>query len=172
MMMRALQAGGMDIAFHPELEDVLEVSMAEQFSVNFPNQEQYVDRVVKIMPPPWGGLLKMPPGKYKIVWLHRDSDQRWMSWAKLQEGCADITTVTELARELKHHKMGKDYHDARAAETLEIMRQRRDVVGIAEFGYDWVIENPLKTFTGLREQGWPVDPNEAATVPVPQQKVA
>jgi len=168
MMMEALRAGGMDIVFTPDLEDCLEVSMKEQYAVGFPDPQVYEGKAVKIMPPPWGGLLKMPPGEYKIVWLDRDSDQRWFSWAKLQKGCEGVTTVTELARELKHHKMSRLYHDARAAETLKIMQQRLDVVNTAEFRYDWVVENPLLAFTALHDLGWPIDPALAAQVPTSQ----
>ena len=169
MVMKALEAGGMDVAYDRKTRQKdMEFSLTVQWSAGFPDPVQFEGHVVKIFPPPWGGLLKIPAADsdtYKILWIDRPAEERWDSFVKLQNQLWKFKRLTEMRIEMKKSGMDFKYFDARAAEALAIMQRRIDVADIVFMDYQEIVEKPLETFEYLRECGWPVEPITASAVP-------
>lgn len=180
MMMQALIAGGLEGRY--VRKDNYEMGLKEQYSVGFPGQA-YDNCVVKALPPPWGGGLKLASRDaedgYKVVWVHRPGVDRWKSFLRLRKAAYQkIKTMADVHMELRSImaeveqnvptswkvRLAADYCDGRATETLAIMKQRRDMQ-VIELNYDQICADPLYAFSKLEYNGWPITPMAAAQVP-------
>tara|TARA_R100000501_G_C2593450_1_gene92695 strand:+ start:147 stop:743 length:597 start_codon:yes stop_codon:yes gene_type:complete len=171
MVMKALKAGGMKVAYDNRRENDLEFPLSVQWSSNFPPLD-FDGHAVKIFPPPWGGLLKLPAssGGYKICWVDRPADERWDSFLRLQNKLWKFKNLTEMHQEIKKSGMDFDYFDHRALEAMLIMEQRRDVKSIVKLRYNFILDHALEAFEMLRAEEWPVQPIMAAAVPDKRKK--
>jgi len=169
MVMKALGKGGMKLAYDKSTrQNDMEFSLSVQWSAGFPHVDQFDGHVVKIFPPPWGGLLKIPgadPQTYKILWIDRPAEERWESFLKLQNRLWKFKNLTEMHQEIKKSNMDFDYFDDRAREALGIMQRRMDVADITIMDYSDIVNEPLEMFDYLADHGWPVTPLLAAAVP-------
>lgn len=173
MMMSALDAGGMDCVWGRAYDR--EVGLKEQYGAGFPDPEKYDGKVVKALPPPWGGGLKLIAGDYKVVWIHRPAIFRWKSFLKLQKRAYDVKTMADVHMELRtafkqeggDHRavtINAEYCEARAKETLGVMGIRNDM-DVLRIDYDDICSDPLNVFTWMQEEGWPIAPLAAAQIP-------
>ncbi len=177
VMMQSLQAGGLDIVYseaseksadaqaigeyHPNPGGHREVSLEDQSVIGFPALQTYDNLAIKIYPPPAGRLTNIIAGEYKIVWMHRPAAERWPSFMMAHR-------VNPLVMAAYHGTPEGDElestRDAQSQEALWIMKQRRDCT-VDEMSYDAVLGDPLGAFQWLAGQGWPIDPEKAATIP-------
>lgn len=177
MMMQALQAGGMEIVSSPESERIanieqdgdyhpnpggrFELTAMEQCCTGFPDPKIYDNKVIKVFPDPWGPLCRIVAGDYKIIWLHRQSTQRWASFFRAHEKQPLLWCGHPDDVRYRH------YRDLRAQEALGIVLIRSDCI-VARVSYDYVLEHAGEVFDSLAEAGWPIDPEAAARIPRPE----
>lgn len=160
MLVRSLCKGGMTTICSREHRDVLEVSLLEQRSVGFP-QDVYEDHVIKLFGGAWGALNSLIPGDYRVVWLHRPSEERWPSFHR-SENDPDLKKWT--SGDQKKGREAEKYRDGKSMESLSILYLRPDVE-VLELDYPEVCQNPLKAFKLLKKNGWPIDPLKCAEIP-------
>ena len=94
-----------------------------------------------VIPPPFDGL------SYFVCSMRRERDEVTASWWRTFGSPFD-TKRFELAEEM-----------------LDYMRDWGHA--ITEVDYNRTIEDPLKTFLHLEEEGWPIDPRKAAVLVEP-----
>lgn len=105
-----------------------------------------------------GKLIKTPlyqwqqiePGNYLVVLIERLPQERALSWQKAF-GFAQEDPVM-----IEQNELG-----------LANLLARTDVK-LARFRYHEVIQEPLRHFKQLKAQGWPIDPNKAASLVDPR----
>lgn len=185
MMMDALTAGGLnpcakvkrDMAlgkhagggYHPNPNGFYELEHSDYKDINFPRK--FEGQLIKVL---FGGLYKLVPGNYKIVFMRRNQEESRQSYEaffgqpspkivgdiyhKHPSGSTGPMTIDQLnaAHQSSHFKQIMD-------NCFGIMEQRRDV-DITQLNYRDVVENPLKIFQILNQTGWPIDPVKAAGV--------
>jgi hypothetical protein len=161
MMMRCLEAGGLEAVYAPGRdssmnqrfgdeyylpnEDGFYELMAEQYrSSDFPSA--YEGKLVKSLR---GGMLQLPAGAYRIVYMRRDGEETRQS--------AQAIFSTDMPPEWA------EMVDRETEKTIGILRQRRDCA-VSEVWYRDVIDEPLPVFVRLAGGGWPIDPCKAAAV--------
>ena len=172
MMMECLQAGGIRLEFDEDCNNSIkranwdeptsnphgyfEITMENQFNMGFPLALRFSGKAIKVFPPPWGGLLRIIPGNYKIIWMHRKYEDRWNSYFKFHYGA-----VLDWGQ--MNNQSFMQYRDARATETLEIMKLRSDC-DVIEMQYDRILQTPQEAFEFLAADNYPIDPKLSASI--------
>ena len=164
MMMAALQAGGMTLAYNPEREAGIEdhaMSQASGFNPSgvwelAPYQLKsdlfpiaYDGQVVKLV---WDWLKWMKPyeGGYQVISMMRHPEEVHQSYE---------ATVNPGRLQIRHNYMD------RLNAVNELLMSREDVDELIAVNYEGVIENPNMTFQYLSDSGWPVNWEAAAEIP-------
>jgi len=166
MMMRSLIAGGMDASFSRERdqrmnamwgeadvpdgyvpnEDYYELDTADYQAHDFP--AQFEGKLIKCL---WGAVDRMLPTlRYRIIFMRRPTEEIRASMIAafgMQEETAD------------------PHFEKRLRRVIDCLRDRRSVLSVDEVWLGDVMKNPVATFKRLRNHGWPVDPDAAASVP-------
>ena len=158
MLMQALQAGGMKIYYNKKTEAIkqrwatpdykanpkgfFELSGAEVRADDFP--AKYKGQAIKLL---HDGLKRLPVGKYKIIYLLRDPKEIEQSIKKVWG---------------KNMTLKKENYWKWMAKGQEYMKNRRDIEYVV-YNYEEIISWPLKIFKELKEKGWPIDPESAAS---------
>ena len=188
MMMQALHAGGMKIAFSPSENTEAEqrhqrtgydANPGGRFEVarglidpyNFPKTLQGAAVKCLCWPhTPFGwGLFRYPPFEalttrpdmtfdYRVVWLHRPAAARWASWRKSSEEL--LFNHVPVTQELQA------FRDACANLVLGVLKDKPE--RLLEWDYDAIIDDPRPVFDALVGKGWPIDPQKAAAVVNPK----
>lgn len=165
MMMKALEAGGMDAKYRasrdemknrfadehydPNIGGLYELERADYQKPDFPRG--YEGKLIKAlqMGP---GRMKVMPGGIRVVFMRRDPEEQRQSYQAFfgQDGF----TVDQI--------------NQRVAESLEACYNRRDT-SVLELWYANVIEQPRATFERVRAfLGVPLDIDAAVAVVDPQ----
>ena len=167
MMAHALHTGGLPIVFMPLNDSQFNIPFSDPVKGYKPNPngffsmegyidyqypsfyDQYQGKLLKI---PRVALRELPPGKYKIIYMERDTDEILRSYRSFI-GFRDWNTV-ETSVYLKEEILGAE---------LRLLKKRGDVE-VLTVNYRDVIKNPSKTFERIRDFGFPIDPEKAASV--------
>ena len=160
MMMKALNAGGMKVAYSENREkrmlllndgnfiankEFLEIENDEHLEVNFPLQ--YDGKLIKMM---YSSIYYLCPHAYKIVFMLREYTEIEESWGRVWED--------KLKPSLTH---GKYYQ--KMSQVLKIMQARKDI-DYEIFLYEEVVKEPLKHFNILKAKGWQIDTQRASKI--------
>ena len=169
MMMRALGAGGMDLAYDPARDEMneqwgdesykpneggfFELSSASYKSADFPLA--YKGKLIKAL---FGALYRLPVWKYNIVMMVRDPEEIRQSYeAFFSKACPRVA--------------GKPFAEDSYYDTVRWwsgqLDNRRDV-RLTLLHYRTVVENPVGSFLKLKNNGWPIDAYAAAHVVNPE----
>ena len=161
MMMQALQAGGMpisyseardrtvrgsrrDVWYDPNPTGLFEVEPPPTDDLEFPRQ--YEGYAIKVL---WPGVLRMAQHDYRIALMHRDPEEIRQSLEAFNN------------RDL----FGKfPYTAAKWLRLRDHLVTRADVRSLHTVDYADAVENPQRTFELLRDAGWPLDSQAAATI--------
>ena len=161
MMMRCLEAGGLeaiydkgrdsrmnqrlgDGMYKPNADGFMEMSAEDYRAKDFP--KAYEGKLIKCLR---HGVLKLPAGEYRIVYMRRDGEECRQS----AQAIFSAALMPEFAEIVD-----------RETETISgILEQRRDCK-VVQVWYRSALENPLDTFTHLVNEGWPIDPVKAAAI--------
>ena len=160
MMMHALKEGGMTVTSSPEREAFGQASSDAHYQVNpggmfelpiaaleapdFPGT--YVGRVVKVVIP-WLHVLKSVEGlRYKILFMHRDSEEIRQDYEAAFDRRVTCQTI-----------------DAQVRDGLRGLQARADM-DLLVVPYRSIVFHPAFWMQQIRWAGWPIDPTKAATV--------
>lgn len=141
MMMKALEAGGMDAAYH---DDLYELYKTEYEEWDFP--KKYDGKLIKALAPGVLGMSVMP--EIKIVFMRRDVDE-----------------IVESHNSYLPQFLSRDHLDDCIERTVEQLWNRKDVVSIDEMWYRDVLKYPKEHFMML---DWPVDVESAVKMVDPE----
>lgn len=161
MMMRCLEAGGMDVAFSDSHEYLNDIYRSEEYLPNGngfyapPDDiyseniaEKYNGRVFKF---PFRMLLNIPDtGKYNVLFLKRDPDEIRASMARFMpyESWGMDAVVLEL-------------YDEVVDSIIDIVSKKSNVK-LTVLNYSDVVKNPKVEFQKLLDNGWNFDTEKAA----------
>jgi len=161
MMMKALEAGGLEAAFNPSRNEMnkefgdkdykpnvggfYELERREYNQPNFPRM--YEGKLLKCL---WGGLTKFVVGDYKVVFMKRDPEEIRQSYEAFFGGQAPPS--------LKRY-------DEIMKESIAMLLNRKDTQLII-LNYRDVLENPRKEFEKLKD--WSIDIEKCVEVVSPE----
>lgn len=162
MMMKALEAGGLETAFNPVRDKMNEQHGDDDYKPNvggfyelhrteyrqdgFPRM--YQGKLLKCL---WGGLQKFVVGNYKVVFMMRDPEEIRQSFEAFFNGQAPPTLE-------KYNEIMKD--------TIDMLKNRKDTQ-LTILKYRDVINNPRKEFQKLRDVGWEIDIDKCVSIVKP-----
>jgi hypothetical protein len=155
MMMRCLQAGGMDAVYSPDrshemnekwgddaykpTDEYYELYRHEYLENRL--QEKYDCRLVKAL---WGAVLRIPPGEYRVIFMRRPVEE--------------IRSSLLAFFGMDSNPLGWENLDAQLDGVIGVLRDRKSVLSVHEVQYHTVLSDPLEVFKHLHDEGWPIDP--------------
>lgn len=162
MMMRALEAGGLEAVYSTRRDEEMNARWGD--ADYKPNDsyyeldaedylrgdlgERYEGKLVKCL---WGGALRLAPGDYRVVFMRRPASEIRISLMAFFGSDYAATQFPDL--------------DKAMDGAVAVLRDRKSFRSVDEIRYHDVLIDPLKVFRGLAENGWPIDPDKAAAVP-------
>jgi len=167
MMMKALEAGGMEAVYNPIRENLNKFHGDEYYQPNgggfyelqrheyrhrdFPLM--YEGKLIKML---FKGLtrLRVLPTGYRVVFMQRDPEeilQSYDAFFQVQGGIPEQV-----------HAVINDYYPM-MNDNLARLRNRKDTE-VVTLWYRAVVENPIGAFEYLWDSGWPIDPQKAAAI--------
>lgn len=161
MMMAALKAGGMELAwtgererhnwqdgsYRPNAGGLYELPTTEQWQPGWPRQHD--GKVIKCLVR-W--IRHLAVHEYRVLWMRRDPEEIRQSY---RAAFGVETTCERIEQE--------------SDEALAMLMNRRDVKDIRILDYIEVIAEPEEAFSFLQWQGWPICAERAASVVDPKQ---
>ena len=164
MMMRCLEAGGMDVVMGERRNKLAEHCSDDDYKMN-PDLVLYEltvqeslqpwtyqhGKVVK-MPTPW--LNKMPTlaGDVTVVYMRRDPEECRQSYQAALDPKFKMTTERVAAM-----------------QEWGVREWKRRSASVLQLEYTEVLKHPERTFLLMQRNGWPVEPVSAAAVVDPEQ---
>lgn len=158
MMMKALEAGGIEVVARESREEMREKYKDEFYDPNegglyeleykdmstpdFPSQ--YKGKLIKVLNAGNAKMDVMP--KLKIVYMRRSFEEIRQSYQAF------------FNRELK---ITEEFFYKNVEKNIRLLQNRKDV-DLTILYYRDVIENPIKAFSLLEENGWPINPQKCA----------
>lgn len=165
MMMRALEAGGMETCYKqsrdvmkdrfadkhydPNIGGLYELERRDYGEFGFP--EKYKGKLIKALNMGVPRMAVMPEG-VRVVFMRRDTEEIRQSYDAF----------------FGHQLANIEHLERNMADIIERIGNRRDVLSLDVFWYRDVVVEPLKHFNTLREHGWPIDVGEAVAIVDPQ----
>lgn len=167
MMMRALEAGGLEAVYAPSREDMrrkysdsdydpnegglYELEREQYQAIDFPRA--YDGKLIKCLNMGVVTMATMPYG-IMCVFMRRDVEEIRQSYDAFfgkQLGMLDPETFQR-----------------RMDLIVERIENRWDVTSLTQLWFRQVVDNPMMYFRQLAEEGWPIDPVKAAAVVNPE----
>lgn len=159
MMMKALEAGGMKAVYSSRRDEELNRIWGE--ADYLPNdayyeleaedylsgklEEKYPNCLIKCL---YGGLLRFPPGEYRVVFMRRPVEEIRMS---LLAFFGDDQAVRQTPN-----------FDKLMEGVIAILRDRKSFLTVDVVNYHDMVSNPEKTLSSL---SWPIDVKAASLIP-------
>jgi hypothetical protein len=163
MMMRALEAGGLETFSRSSRDDYRKRFKDEHYDPNegglyeleskdltedFPIQ--FKGKLIKCLMGALDKVAVMP--KIKIIFMRRDTEEIRQSYQAFFG---------------KQFDLSDDKFLPRVERTIASLLNRKDVE-LTVLWYRDVVQNPEQTFSDLAEKGWPIDPTKAAVIVKPE----
>ena len=159
MMMRAMEAGGLEAVYSKRRDDEMNARWGDADYKPNDNyyelededysrgefESRYSGKLIKCL---WGGALRLPPGDYRIVFMRRPAAEIQMS---LLAAFGTDSAATQYS----------DFDRAMDA-VVEILRDRRSFRSVDVLNYRDVLERPKESLASLN---WPIDVEAAAAIP-------
>jgi len=167
MMMKALEAGGLETAYKqsreemrlkfadehydPNIGGLYELERADYQEKGFP--KKYAGKLIKALNMAIPGMDVMDD-RIKVVYMRRDTEEIRQSYDAFF-GHQLNKKVIENLQEIQ-------------SNIIERIKNRKDVLSINVFWFRNVINNPLKHFNILKQNGWNIDVEKAVEVVDPE----
>lgn len=174
MMMKALEAGGLDAEYQqsrdvmkarfadehydPNIGGLYELERKDYLSPGFP--KQYEGKLIKALNMEYqneGGVvksMKVMPNGIRVVFMKRDPEEIRQSFDAFFGRQLPEEQIETLAQ--------------RWETCIERIENRKDVLSLDVFWYRDVVRKPEKYFKKLKETGWPIDVKKAVSVVDPK----
>lgn len=165
MMMRAMEAGGMQAVYSKARDTEMNARWGEADGSYVPNDSyyelaaedyrgpefpgQYEGKLIKCL---IGGALRLPVGECRVVVMRRPAREIALS---LRAFFGSVPAQVE-----------REGFDEQMARSIEILRDRRSFLTVDEVWYGDVIANPAAV---LGKLNWPIDIDKAARIPSRKQ---
>lgn len=137
--------------YRPNPDSLYEIEPALMRKPGFPLE--YEGKVLKVVVP-FLHRLAINPSGYRVVFMRRDPreivESYMAAFGSDNYGLVEAVVIERV-----------DY-------SLQYLRNRRDVNDVSEFWYRDILSAPLAAFQSLASDGWPIDPQVAATVVQPE----
>jgi len=165
MMMRALEAGGMQACYRQSREDMRKRYADEHYDPNFGGLYElerkdyqkwdfprgYEGKLIKALSLGVPQMDVMPDG-IRVVFMRRHPEEIRQSY------------LAFFNRDLR----GTERLDERMEHIIARIENRRDVLSMDVLWYREVVERPLECFERLRDRGWPIDVKAAVATVNPE----
>lgn len=162
MMMQALEAGGMEAVYSKRRDEEMNARWGDaEYKPNDSYYEldhedylrgdlgqRYDGKLVKCL---WGGVLRLPPGDYRVVFMRRPA-------AEIRTSLLAFFGSDYAARQFPDL-------DKMLDTVIDILRDRKSFRSVDVLRYREVLDNPFAAFTKLRNSGWPINVRAAAQIP-------
>lgn len=164
MVMKALEEGGMvavyrqsreemrlrhaDEHYDPNIGGLYELERTDYSEWDFP--EKYKGKLIKALNSAVPRMAVMP--SIKVVFLRRDAEEVRQSFNAFFGGQLQKTDDLDKGME----------------DVIKRIQNRKDVKSLDVFWYREFLNNPLKHLLTLKEHGWPINIEKAASVINPQ----
>ena len=161
MMMRALEAGGMDACYKqsrdvmknrfadehydPNIGGLYELERQDYREFGFP--QKYEGKLIKALNNAVPRMAVMPHG-IRVVFMRRDTEEIRQSYDAFFD--QQLRNINHLDRNME--------------DIIERIRNRKDVLSLDVLWYRKVLESPLEHLKTLRMNAWPIDAKAAASV--------
>ena len=159
MMMRCLQAGGLDAVYQegrdkmndkfgdddyqPNKDGFYEMFRVDYQQPHFPRM--YAGRLIKCL---FSGLPTMVVHDYKVVFMLREHEE-----------------IRQSYEAFFHQELGmkKNTYTEAMQESIDLLHNRKDTHATV-LQYRDVVKNPQENFEVLRNNGWPINVSKAVSV--------
>lgn len=159
MMMQALEAGGLEAVYSKRRDEEMNKRWGD--ADYLPNDsyyeldaedyirgdlhQRYDGKLVKCL---WGGIMRLPPGEYRGVFMRRPASEiRTSLMAFFGSDCA-VRQFSDFDRTME--------------TVIDVLRDRRSFKSVDVLWYRDVLERPRECFASLN---WPIDVDAAAAIP-------
>ena len=165
MMMRALEAGGMEACYRQSRDEMKSRYADEHYNPNdgglyelepqdyrrwgFP--QSYEGKLIKALTMGVPRMAVMEHG-IRVVFMRRDVEEIRQSYLAFFDH--ELQNIEHLERNM--------------ADIIQRIGNRKDVLSLDVFWYRQVVEQPLRHFELLESHGWPVDVAASVAVVDPQ----
>ncbi len=166
MMMEALIAGGMDASYskvrakrmndkwgdedkvhgYQPNKEYYELDPADYKALNFPHDHE--GKLIKCL---WRGAAVMNNGQYRCIFMRRP---------RIEIERSLMAFFGRVADPVKHLAF-----DESIDNVVAVIRDRRSFISVDEVWYADILNAPGSVFERLANNGWPIDPIKAASVP-------
>lgn len=162
MMMRALDAGGMQPVFSKAKDERMhakygkemnadgfyELEIKDFYQPGFPAMHE--NKVLKCL---YGGVLYLPPPhEYRVIFMRRPAEQIKRSMVKALGYSHDLLDDPKNFQKEMHR-------------ICLCLRDRRSVQSVTEVWMRDAVEHTEPTFAQIKDDGWPIDVVKASAVP-------
>lgn len=168
MMMKALEAGGLEASYQQSREEMREKFADDKYDpnvgglyelekkdyqkMNFP--KDYEGNLIKTLNTGIPNMSVMPNG-IKVIFMRRDVEEIRQSYDAFFD--MQLSAV-----------QNRDKFNSRMEKIIEQIRNRKDVLSLDVFWYRDVVKNPRKYFEILKSNGWNIDIDKCVNVIDPQ----
>lgn len=165
MMMKALEAGGLDAIYRqsrevmkkrfadehydPNIGGLYELDKKDYMEFGFPEKQE--GKLIKVLNLGVPRMAVMQEG-IRVVFMRRDTEEIRQSYDAF------------FSRQLQN--IGN--HERNMQDIKVRILNRKDVISFHEFWYRQVVEDPLKYFAILKDAGWPINVDKAVETVDPQ----
>jgi hypothetical protein len=162
MMMQALEAGGMQAVYSPKRDQEMNARWGQPDYL--PNDSyyeldgedylrgdlgaRYDGKLIKCL---WGGILRLPPGDYRVVFMRRPA-------AEIRVSLLAFFGDDYAARQYPDLDKAMD-------GIVEILKDRKSFRSVDVVHYHDVLRQPEAVFRRLAGNGWPISASKAAAIP-------
>lgn len=159
MLMQALEAGGLEAVYSKKRDEQMNARWGDADYV--PNDSyyeldaedyqrgdlatRYSGKLIKCL---WGGVIRLPPGDYRIVFMRRPA-------AEIRISLLAFFGSDYAARQFPDLDKAMD-------GVIDILRDRRSFRSVDVLHYKDVLADPRRAFASLN---WPIDVEKAAAIP-------
>lgn len=170
MMMKALEAGGLkasyqqsrdvmkqrfaDKHYDPNIGGLYELERQDYMKSGFP--KGYEGKLIKALnmehkrPNGIGKSFEVMDNGIRVIFMRRDPEEIRQSFDAFFEKQLPEEQIKGL--------------EERFDACVKRIRNRKDVIAVADFQYRKVVEKPLEHFEALKKAGWPIDPIKCTEV--------
>lgn len=159
MMMRALEAGGLEAVYSKRRDQEMNArwgdadylpndSYYELDSADYLRgdlEQRYDGKLVKCL---WGGVIRLPPGEYRVIFMRRPAEEIRTSLLAFFGSDSAATQFPDLDRAMD--------------SIIAVLRDRRSFRSVDVLHYKDVLKDPRAAFASL---DWPIDVEKAAAIP-------
>lgn len=162
MMMKALEAGGLnacyassrdklkelyaDEHYDPNVGGLYELERSKYLEWDFP--VKYEGRLIKALNTSVAKMAVMPHG-IRVVFMRRNAEEIRQSYSGFFD--KQLPNINDLDRNMN--------------DAIKRIQNRKDVLSIHIFQFRDVVTEPIRHFEYLKNDGWPIDVNKAAGIP-------